>query len=103
MKYTVTRIEEVLKSGISKTGNAYALDFVNLTVAVSVNDVSIFGSKETTYKYGAASNFARLEVLRGRLPLEVDLDIGIEMDTYGNPQTVITDVKLPTANPMANK
>lgn len=102
MKYTVTRIEKVLKSGTSKTGNPYALDFTNITVSVDVDDANQFGSiasKDTTYQYGSAANFASLEPLRGRLPLEMDLTLGVQMDAYGNAKTVITDIKALPSNP----
>lgn len=107
MKYLVTRIEKVLKSGTSKTGNAYSLDFTNITVSVPVDDPNQFGaiaSKDTTYQYGSAANFANLEALRGRLPLEMDLTLGVNMDAYGNAKTVITDIKaLPSTTPQMNK
>lgn len=93
MKATVTRIERVLRSGTSKTGNAYSLDFTNITFVVPVSDPDQFGTKETTFQYGKSSNFANLESLRGRLPVEMDITMGVEMDTYGNAKTVITDVK----------
>jgi len=93
MKYIVTRIEKVLKEGISKTGNAYSLDFTNVTFSVPVNDPSQFGSKETTFQYGSAGKFSSLEALRGSLPIEMDITMGVEMDNYGNPKTVITDIK----------
>lgn len=104
MKYLVTRIEKVLKSGTSKTGNAYSLDFTNVTFSVPVNDPLSFGAKETTFQYGSAGNFSNLEALRGRLPVEMDITMGVEMDTYGNAKTVITDIKaLPSATPQMNK
>ena len=102
MKYLVTRIEKVLKAGTSKTGNAYSLDFTNVTFSVPVNESLAFGAKETTFQYGSAGNFANLEALRGRLPVEMDITMGVEMDTYGNAKTVITDIKaLPSTAPQA--
>lgn len=104
MKYTVTRIERVLKKGISKTGNAYSLDFTNVTFSVSTNESDVFGSKETTFQYGEAANFSKLEALRGRLPVEMDITMGVEMDSYGNAKTVISDIKaLPSVTPQMNK
>lgn len=104
MKYLVTRIEKVLKSGLSKTGNAYSLDFTNITFSVPVNDPLQFGSKETTFQYGEAVNFSHLEALRGRLPVEMDITVGVQMDAYGNAKTVITDIKaLPSSAPQTNK
>jgi hypothetical protein len=100
MKYTVTRIEKVLKSGTSKSGNAYSLDFTNITVSVPVAEVDAFGFKEVTFQYGKASNFDTIESLRRSLPVQMDITIGVEMDTYGNPKTVITDMKaLPASTP----
>lgn len=105
MKYLVTRIERVLKSGTSnKTGNSYSLDFTNITFSVSTNESDVFGSKETTFQYGKASNFSNLEALRGRLPVEMDITMGVEMDSYGNAKTVITDIKaLSSTTPQTNK
>lgn len=99
MKYLVTRIEKVLKSGTSKTGNAYSLDFTNITIAAPVNEPLLFGSKETTFQFGSAGNFSNLEALRGRLPLEMDITIGVQMDSYGNAKTVITDIKALQSTP----
>ncbi|AXH75592.1 MAG: hypothetical protein [Inoviridae sp.] len=95
MKVMITRVERVLKSGLSKTGNAYSLDFTNIFVSVPLNDADAFGSKEMTYQYGSAANFDKLVSLRGSLPCSVDVELGVEMDNYGNPKTVVTDVKLP--------
>lgn len=104
MKYTVTRIEKVLKSGISGKGNAYSLDFTNITFSIPTNESDVFGSKETTFQYGNAAKFSSLEALRGRLPVEMDITMGVEMDSYGNAKTVITDIKaLPSATPQMNK
>ena len=102
--YIVTRIERVKKEGKAKeTGNPYSLDFTNITLSVPVSDLDVYGSKEMTYQYGSADNFAKLDALRGKLPCQVDLDLGVEMDKYGNPKTVITDVKLPQAAQSASK
>lgn len=104
MIYLVTRIEKVLKNGVSKTGNAYSLDFTNVTFSVPVNDPLSFGAKETTFQYGLASNFSTLETLRGRLPISMDITVGVEMDAYGNAKTVITDIKaLSSAQVSTNK
>ena len=107
MKYLVTRIEKVLKSGnSSKTGNPYSLDFTNITFSVPTNESDVFGSKETTFQYGSASNFSALEALRGRLPVEMDITMGVEIDNYGNAKTVITDIKAISSaqpQPLPNK
>nr|WP_193216001.1 hypothetical protein [Psychrobacter sp.]QJS05420.1 hypothetical protein [Psychrobacter sp.] len=100
MKYLVTRIERVLKSGVSAKNNPYSLDFTNITFSVSTNETDVFGSKETTFQYGKAANFSTLEALRGRLPIEMEITMGVEMDSYGNAKTVITDIKaIPSAQP----
>lgn len=99
MKYTVTRIEKVLKSGTSAKGNAYSLDFTNITFSVPVNDPLLFGEKEATFQYGTAANFSNLEALRGRLPIDMDITMGIQMDAYGNAKTVITDIKALQSSP----
>ncbi len=97
MKILISRIESLVKSGTSKGGNPYSLDFTKITALVPFHTAEGFGFKEMTYDYGKAANFQKLESLRGALPANVEVEIGIENDQYGNPLTVITDVKVATA------
>ena len=90
MKMTVIRVERVERSGTSKAGNPYNIDQTNIVVQVP------YGFKEQSFKYGKASQFAKLDTLRDRLPVELEFDLGIEINDYGQPVTVIKDLKLPT-------
>lgn len=93
MKFLVSRIQKQLRSGISKTGNPYSMDHVDIVVSVPLSTSDAFGSKELVYQYGTASDFDKLDVLRSSLPCDVDLELGTIIDTYGNPKTVVTSVK----------
>lgn len=96
MKFNVNRITRQNRSGTSKTGNPYSLDFVEIAVSVPLNTPDSFGSKEIVYQYGKAADFSKLEPLRSQLPCDVDLELGNEIDDYGNAKTVVIDVKLPS-------
>lgn len=98
MKFNVTRITKQNRSGTSKTGNPYALDFVEIAVSVPFNTPNSFGAKEVVYQYGQAADFSSLESLRSNLPCEVDLELGHDVDDYGNARTVVTAVKLPSSS-----
>lgn len=100
MRFIVKRIESLKKEGTSKTGNAYVLDFTNIIVDVPYDRVDGFGSKEMKYQFGSAENFKKLEVLRGKLPCEVELVLGTELDSYDNPVTVVTDIKMNNTKPV---
>lgn len=95
MKQIIKRIERVNRSGTSKAGNAYSIDQTNIVVDVPYETADGFGSKEMVYQYGDHTNMTKLEPLRGRLPCEVDIELGTELDQYDNPKTVVVDVKLP--------
>lgn len=96
MKMTVIRVERVERSGTSKAGNPYNIDQTNIVVQVPYAEANGYGFKEQSFKYGKASQFAKLDTLRDRLPIELELDLGIEINDYGQPVTVIKDLKLPT-------
>lgn len=93
MKFLVSRIGKQLRSGVSKAGNAYSMDYTEIVVSVPLNTADSFGSKELVYQYGTAADYEKLEVLRGSLPCEVELELGTTVDSYGNPKTVVTSVK----------
>lgn len=101
MKFTVSRVTKQNRSGTSKTGNPYALDFVEIVVSVPFNTPNAFGHKEVVYQYGKAADFSKLESLRSRLPCEVDLELGHEVDDYGNAKTVVTDVTVPPVSSLS--
>lgn len=99
MKVIVKRIERVNRSGTSKAGNAYTINQTNLVCDVPFSSVDGFGSKEMVYQYGDHSKFSDLETLRGKLPYELDIELGTQLDNYDNPKTVVTSVKLPQFSP----
>lgn len=97
MKAIVRNINRVNRSGTSKSGNPYHIDQTNVVIDVPFDNEDGFGSKEMSYQYGTSANFAKLEVLRGKLPCQVDIELGTELNQYDQPVTVVTDVKLQSA------
>lgn len=95
MKMTVIRVERVERSGTSKAGNPYHIDQTNVVVQVPYAEADGYGFKEQSFRYGKASKFAGLEVLRNQLPLELEMELSVEVNDYGQPVTVIKDLKLP--------
>ena len=95
MKMKVIRIDSVNRSGFSKTGNPYHIDQTEITVQVPYSSGDGFGFKEMTYQFGDSSNFAKVENLRDRLPVDCDIELGVALNSYGSTQTIVTDIKLP--------
>lgn len=95
MKMKVIRVDRVNRSGTSKQGNAYHIDQTEITVQVPYSSADGFGFKEMTYQFGDSSNFAAVEQLRDRLPLDCDIELGVSLNSYGSAQTVVTDFKVP--------
>lgn len=95
MKMKVIRVDRVNRSGTSKTGNAYHIDQTEITVQVPYSSGDGFGFKEMTYQYGDSSNFSKIDILRDRLPIECDVELGVSLNSYGSTQTIVTDIKLP--------
>lgn len=98
MKMIVRRIESINREGVSrKTGEPYHIDVTQVTVDVPFNTPQGFGLKEITYPYGDAANFDRkgLSRLAGQLPIELDVDLGVDMNNYDSPVTIVNDIKLP--------
>lgn len=93
----IVRIQRTDVSGISKTGNPYVINNTLVTVQVPIDTADAFGQKEMVYPFGDSSNFNKLASLKGRLPIECEIDLGAVLDDYGNVVTAITDVKLPAA------
>ena len=91
----VIRVDRVNRSGTSKTGNPYHIDQTEITVQVPYSSGDGFGFKEMTYQYGDSSNFAKVENLRDRLPVDCDIELGVALNSYGSTQTIVTDIKLP--------
>lgn len=98
MKMNIIRVQKTLVSGISKTGNPYDINNTSVTVQVPVDTADSFGQKEMTYLYGDSGNFNLLTSLKGKLPLECDVELGAVLNSYGDVITAITDVKVPQSS-----
>lgn len=94
MKMTVVAIEAVNIQGTSKKGQPYHIDETRLTVALPFDKDDGFGIKTHEYRYGTSADFAKFTALRGKLPAELDITLATELNNYGQPVTVVTDVKL---------
>lgn len=104
MKMLVNRIERTNVAGVSKkTGNAYNINQTNVTITIPFESADGFGVKEMTYQFGDSSNFLQLEQFRGKLPAELDLELGTELNQYGNPITVVKSVKPVSVLPKLEK
>lgn len=93
MKAILKRVESVNRSGTSKSGNPYTIDQTNVVVDVPFNSDTGFGSKELIYQYGDHTKYHELSSLKGKLPTEVEIELGTEFDNYDNPITVVKSVK----------
>lgn len=92
MKMLVKRMTRVNRSGIGKTGKPYTIDQTVIAVALPFDDVDGFGQKEMEYRFGDHTKFTPLEKYRGKLPLELDIELTTQLDQYGNPVTVIGSI-----------
>ena len=105
MKMLVNRISRTNQSGVSKkTGNPYHIDNTTVAVVIPFENADGFGAKEMEYQYGTSANFLTLDKLRGKLPCELEVELGTELNQYGNPVTVVNSISLPTvATPALTK
>lgn len=94
MIMTVVRVESTNLSGISKTGKPYHIDNTMVTVEVPFDNAEGFGMKEMTYQFGDSSNYERVKSFRGKLPLQCEIALGATLNSYGNVETAITDIKM---------
>lgn len=93
MKMLVNRIERTNVAGVSKkTGNPYSINNTQVTVTIPFDIADGFGGKEMTYDFGDSNNFLTLEKFRGKLPCELDVELGTELNQYGNPITVVKEI-----------
>lgn len=95
MKMNIIRIEAANKTGMSKKGEPYTLDFTRVTVEVPFSTPDGWGTKEMTYEYGTYANLAKLESLRDKLPMVCDVELTMGTDQYERPTTVISNVQVP--------
>lgn len=93
MKMIVNRIERTNRQGTSKSGNPYHIDNTMVTVVIPFENSDGFGVKEMSYEFGTSQNFSTLDFCRGKLPMELDVELGTQLNQYGNPVTVITSIK----------
>ena len=96
MKMTVNSILRTNVTGVSKkTGNPYTINNTMVNVAIPFETPDGFGVKEIGYQFGDSGNFLNLEKFRGKLPAEMDVELGTGLDQYGNPTTVVTALSMP--------
>lgn len=94
MKMTVIAITKTDVQGTSKKGQPYHIDETRLSVAIPFDTDDGFGVKVTEYKVGSSIDFTKYASFRGKLPVEMDIVLGVDVNQYGQPITVVTDVKL---------
>lgn len=92
MKMKVVAINRVNRSGTSKSGMPYHIDQTNITVEVPFSSPEGFGFKHTVYPYGESKNFDKLEQYRSKLPLEMEIELGVEINKYESPITTIVGI-----------
>lgn len=93
MKMTVVAITRVNIQGTSKKGLPYHIDETRLSVALPFDNDEGFGIKTHEYVFGDSMMFERFKSYRGKLPADFDITLGTELNQYGQPQTVVTDVQ----------
>lgn len=95
MKGKLIRVSRLNISGESKkTGKAYAIDRCNVALMVECTNEDAIGYKEVEYEYsGGSVMYGSLMKFAGHLPLECDVDLDVDLDNYGNPITVVTNIK----------
>lgn len=94
MKMTVVAISKADIQGVSKKGAPYKIDETRLTVALPFDTDDGFGIKTHEYVFGKAADFNKYQDLRGKLPVEADITLATELNTYGQPVTVVSDLKI---------
>lgn len=94
MKVMIKAITRADIQGTSKKGNPYHIDETRISVELPFNDDNGFGVKLQEYAIGKSKEFAKYEQLRGKLPVEADIELGIELNQYGQAVTVVQDLKI---------
>lgn len=93
MKMTVLAIEAIDITGTSKKGLPYHINETRLTVSLPFDKDTGFGIKVHEYVFGTSENFDKFKVFRNKLPAEFDITLATQLNQYGQPVTVVTDVQ----------
>lgn len=94
MKVIIKAITCADIQGTSKKGNPYHIDETRISVELPFNDENGFGVKLQDYAIGKASEFVKYEPFRGKLPIEADIELGVELNQYGQAVTVVQSLKV---------
>lgn len=106
MKIVIKRVESINRRGITSKGKDYHIDVTNVFSDVPFEtddqDGVSFGTKELAYQVGQTPSHAnyhtfKLAELKGRLPLECEVEMGQAINAYGQPVPCIVDIKIPPA------
>lgn len=93
MKMTVVAITRLNIQGTSKKGLPYHINETRISVALPFDNDDGFGIKTHEYAFGDSMAFDRFSSFRGKLPAEFDITLTTELNQYGQPQTVVSDVQ----------
>lgn len=111
MKIVIKRVESINRKGVNSKGKDYHINVTNVYSDVPFDvddqDGQSFGTKELAYQVGLTpshTNFQsfKLYELKGRLPLECEVEMGQTINAYGQPVPCIVDIKIPKSLPNAN-
>lgn len=94
MRVIIKAVTRADIQGTSKKGNPYHIDETRISIELPFDDENGFGVKLQEYSIGKAKEFESLANLRGKLPVEADIELGVELNQYGQPVTKIKDFKL---------
>lgn len=101
-KVIIRRVESVIRSGTSKSGNPYSLDQTNVTIELPVDTTTQFGLKEVTYQYKDGAAIKEFEHLKDKIPFDAEIELDIRMNDYGSEETYIKEVFLPSPKVVNN-
>lgn len=110
MKIVIKRVESINRKGVSSKGKEYHIDVTNVysdvPFATDDQNGTAFGTKELVYQVGLTPSHAnyhtfKLDQLKGRLPCEVEVEMGQALNAYGEPVPCIVDIKFSKSLPNA--
>lgn len=96
MKATLTKVK--WNKGTTESGQVYDYTRVYLLVPIYESSVNEFGVDMMECQFGNADDYARLLPLKGRLPMEVNVEITQAMKG-GKMVNVIQTLDVPTERP----
>lgn len=100
MKMTVVAISRTNIQGTSKKGLPYHIDQTNIVVALPFDNEDGFGIKTHEYNFGNSQTFEKFKQYRGKLPQDFDITLTTELNQYGQPVTVVSDVQPVSSKPV---